>query len=1180
MSTINANSTIIFSSFTQCIVDGTSTTLTANQSITINNNGSGKLLVTFQPNIIANNLNNFFICGTDNITFDGQNNLIRVDVNSYTGLIQNGTVSVSSTIADNRVLTSGKNNITIQNIGITTANANVFAAERAGYIAQQGFAGNALNNIINNCYSTGSIRNFAGGICGAATAINGNLTISNCYSIGNNDQFQAGGICGWILGNGSQNNTISIINCYSRGIIGNQSGGIIGSNAANNSNFNLIINNCFSTGGIAGPTCGGIVGASLGTNSLRAITISNCYSLGNFTNSGSGIVGSWSGGTLNISNCYFNGAANGSSSAGIINGGGVVNINNCYTLSLNVSITLGTFLGGNRTNNYQVNGQAWSDSTANSILTTGTTPLNTYTRGTVWTSVQANTPYLLSSYNNIQTYNPNGSTIFPAQGTTFNSLPGTILSIPYTLLSVNDLQPPLSITINSSSGILSFTNLDYTDEPVYISNIFTTSGTSPNFNGYNFGNYTLSLLLDPPSTISANSSIVINNTQYSVDNGPFTNFTNFPVIITNNNPSAGTLVVYFESGITYNVNSKYYICGSDNITFDGQNNEINITAIDWLGLILNGTVDGDVVNTSGKNNITIQNIGITTSGAGSLSIGGGYITQQGFAGNALNNVINNCYSTGTINGIWSGGICGYANAINGILVSITNCYTTGIISGDGAGGICGKCFAVGESADQNVNISNCYSTGTISGYESGGICGSSSGAFGGTFLVNKCYTIGNITGSESGGILGHDSAYDTSKPVTITECYSIGNISGYLAAGICGGRTGYDEGVLNIINCYSTGSVTNGGQGIVGQNSGGTNVSITNSYCLNGDLIDIGGNITYCYNSLGTWSDSTANTSLNSQTTPPNTYTKGSVWTSVQSNTPYLLSSYNTIQTYIPENTAKTDSSQGNSYITQPGVFTTPYQYKLISVNNAKTPTYEPNITIDTDNGIIIFSDLFNIYVKNKTYVANVFSTLDSTTLLSSSISSTSNTFYDYNFSSFILNAENLRLPISDICFPKNTLINLDQGIIPIQKINPSIHTIDNKKIIAITKTISEQNHLIYFKKNSLGNNYPNKETAMSRDHKILYNGRMIEAYHFLNNFENVKKIEYNGEPLYNILMEKYDTIKVNNLICETLHPENFISKIYKSEMTNEYKNKIIILLNNSILRKDYTTLKKITNYL
>ena len=166
--------------------------------------------------------------------------------------------------------------------------------------------------------------------------------------------------------------------------------------------------------------------------------------------------------------------------------------------------------------------------------------------------------------------------------------------------------------------------------------------------------------------------------------------------------------------------------------------------------------------------------------------------------------------------------------------------------------------------------------------------------------------------------------------------------------------------------------------------------------------------------------------------------------------------------------------------------------------------------------------------------------------------------------------------PISGICFPGNTPINTDQGIIAIEHINPDIHTINDKKIVAITKTITQDKHLVCFEKDSLFNNYPNKKTVMSCPHKIYYKGKMIEASKFITHFENVYKIEYSGEILYNVLMEKYTSIIVNNLICETLDPKNMIAKLYTSNFSEKYKNNIVTIMNNSILKKDYPTYKKI----
>jgi len=90
----------------------------------------------------------------------------------------------------------------------------------------------------------------------------------------------------------------------------------------------------------------------------------------------------------------------------------------------------------------------------------------------------------------------------------------------------------------------------------------------------------------------------------------------------------------------------------------------------------------------------------------------------------------------------------------------------------------------------------------------------------------------------------------------------------------------------------------------------------------------------------------------------------------------------------------------------------------------------------------------------------------------------------------------------------------------------------------------------------------------------------MIEAYQFLHHFEMVKKVEYFGQILYNVLMENYDKIKVNNLICETLHPNNIIAKLYRSKLNNDYKDKLIVIMNDSIHKKDHETYKKMVSYL
>jgi hypothetical protein len=149
-------------------------------------------------------------------------------------------------------------------------------------------------------------------------------------------------------------------------------------------------------------------------------------------------------------------------------------------------------------------------------------------------------------------------------------------------------------------------------------------------------------------------------------------------------------------------------------------------------------------------------------------------------------------------------------------------------------------------------------------------------------------------------------------------------------------------------------------------------------------------------------------------------------------------------------------------------------------------------------------------------------------------------------------------VPISNICFLAKTPIRTNQGIIPIDEIDPNIHTIKNKKIKAITKTITLQKYLVCFDENSLDDNIPSQKTVISKNH-LVYDKKtkkMMPANNFVKLYENVYKIPYKGEILYNVLMEEHEKLLVNNLICETLHPNNRIAKLYEKYINKNDINK------------------------
>ncbi|MDA9072509.1 Hint domain-containing protein [bacterium] len=166
-----------------------------------------------------------------------------------------------------------------------------------------------------------------------------------------------------------------------------------------------------------------------------------------------------------------------------------------------------------------------------------------------------------------------------------------------------------------------------------------------------------------------------------------------------------------------------------------------------------------------------------------------------------------------------------------------------------------------------------------------------------------------------------------------------------------------------------------------------------------------------------------------------------------------------------------------------------------------------------------------------------------------------------------------LETPIYPTCFPAGTPILTDQGIVPIEKISPNVHTINNKLIVAVTQTITNEHTLVCIEKNALANNVPSEDTIISRCHTILYNGKMVQAKHLLKLLKNKKKVysvKYNKELLYNILMEKHQQMSVNNMMVETLDPENIIAKLYSNNCNQSAKHNIIVQINNCMKRNDF----------
>jgi hypothetical protein len=162
------------------------------------------------------------------------------------------------------------------------------------------------------------------------------------------------------------------------------------------------------------------------------------------------------------------------------------------------------------------------------------------------------------------------------------------------------------------------------------------------------------------------------------------------------------------------------------------------------------------------------------------------------------------------------------------------------------------------------------------------------------------------------------------------------------------------------------------------------------------------------------------------------------------------------------------------------------------------------------------------------------------------------------------------------ICFPKGTPVTTNQGVIAIEKLNPDIHTIRGKKIVAITHSRPLHKYIISIEKDALGKNVPSAPIQISKEHKVFYKGKMVKANDLVEMCEGVTRIPYNGETLYNVLMEKHNNMMINNVICETLDPNNIMAKICGGKYNRLEQANICKELNDIIKSDNVPAYKKL----
>ena len=631
----------------------------------------------------------------------------------------------------------------------------------------------------------------------------------------------------------------------------------------------------------------------------------------------------------------------------------------------------------------------------------------------------------------------------------------------------------------------------------------------------------------------------ISRNEYSLDQESW--YTLYmPVAIYNTNPSPETHLLkcifttdIYLDGDLYDGNYSCFLCGTNGIQFgstslDANGNRAKVfvhNIYGYYGLIQNIE----------RSHIYVFNIEVHATGTTNLALAAGWVGHTDFGVRSTNNYIVNCSSDGEISE-QGGGIVGANAAIgDGIAgtsaLHIIGCSSSGDIREMG-GGIVGY---NGASGGGYIKCEQCWSTGTMTGDYAGGIFGQYAGYSSGETVALKCYSTGAITGNFAGGIFGQLAG--TSGTALADKCYSQGGISGNDAGGIYGSGAGSDGGITTATNCYSSGIVSTTGNGIY---SGGENPSSRT--------------IVHCYVGNNNWSDVDANNSLVG--TPNSSTIVGDTWVSEYGqNMTYLLNGMG----YSPYSTQNIQWQEGVASLNQSYIQT-------IYAGDTTAAAIKPNSNYTILNGNSFFT--VNSVSGEITATNNATPGTYSISLYNTG---------SYNITTFALTIANNITPNLPICFPAGTPVLTDQGEVAIDKINQKIHTIRGKEIMAVTKSIPLDSYLICIERNSIGKNVPNKRTLISKDHKVLCDKKMMRAEYLAEYVPGVYKIDYDKKPLYNIVLREHSTMIVNNMVVETLHPDNILARIQCGKYTPQEKNKYILFINNTYLKNHRkTTMKSI----
>lgn len=97
---------------------------------------------------------------------------------------------------------------------------------------------------------------------------------------------------------------------------------------------------------------------------------------------------------------------------------------------------------------------------------------------------------------------------------------------------------------------------------------------------------------------------------------------------------------------------------------------------------------------------------------------------------------------------------------------------------------------------------------------------------------------------------------------------------------------------------------------------------------------------------------------------------------------------------------------------------------------------------------------------------------------------------------------------------------------------------------------------MVHIKKHAFGHNIPFKNTDLTHNHTIYYNGQWLQVKNLINK-KTVTLVKRVGIPVYNILCNKHYAMNANGLIVETLDPKNGFARSYFTNPDKKEDNAI-----------------------